>query len=147
MIRRVGAGGLVVTVPLIALVTLTPQSGHSAHGRVSRAMLSLLHRVGVPETFSYAAWEVTANVIMFLPLGFFLALACWRAGRWFLVGVPTAASLLIESAQYFFLPSRYPTISDVAANSAGGIVGFAAGALVLWAVSHPRFSRRRGEPS
>lgn len=134
--QRVGRVGLGATLALIALITLTPQSAGSAHGEVSKALLAALYRLGVPESFGPVQWEFTANIIMFLPLGFFLALSLTPERRRRLrVLVPfaslTLTSVFIETAQALFLPSRYPTLSDVIANSVGGWLGYTAGLVAI----------------
>ena len=73
-VRTVASVGVTLTAILIAFITLTPQSSTSAHGVVSQAILNALHAIGVPESFGPVQWEFTANIIMFTPLGFFLAL-------------------------------------------------------------------------
>ena len=155
--------GVAATALLIGLITLTPQAPSSPHGAVSQAILDALHWVGVPESFGPVEWEFTANIIMFMPLGFFLALtligrfpapthtphvrdgsAGGVRGRdvrpWVYLGVFPAATGFIETTQLLFLPSRYATWSDIIANSVGGWVGYAVGLLVLAAVSR-RFSQ------
>lgn len=137
-VARIGWLGFGLTSILVALITLTPQSDTSAHGTVSAAILTALHQLGVPMSFGEVQWEFTANIIMFTPLGFFLALTLLNApvtGKRIaarLVGLPLI-SVFIETTQFLLLPSRYPTWSDIIANSLGGWLGFAAGWLiVLW---------------
>lgn len=133
--------GFGASAALIGLITLTPQSPTSAHGSVSRAILDFLYRAGLPKSFTYVHWEFTANVIMFLPLGFFLALTLLGRKRttrpqviWRLLLLP-ATSGFIETAQLLFLPSRYPTWSDIIANTTGGWIGFLVGLGAVWAVA------------
>lgn len=62
------------------------------------------------------------NIIMFLPVGFFVALL-WRRARWWksmLAGF--AASVLVESIQLFI--GRVTDIDDVILNSTGALAGF-----------------------
>lgn len=121
--RRAAWVGFAATSALVALITLTPQSATSAHAGISAAMLRALHAIGVPPSFGPAEWEFTANVIMFMPLGFFLTLALPRGVRRWGVLVLPLMSGLIETAQLLFLPSRFATLSDLVANSTGGWIG------------------------
>ena len=141
--RRVGQVGFAFTTVLVALITLTPQSGGSAHGAVAKALLDALHAIGVPASFGAVEWEFTANIIMFTPLGFFLALALPAARLWLGIIALPLMSGLIEASQFLFLPSRYPTISDLAANSLGGWLGLLAGVGVLQIINHSTTRRGR----
>ncbi len=137
-VRRVGWVGFGLTSVVIALITLTPQGPESPHGAVSTAILNFLHRVGVPASFSEVAWEFTANIIMFMPLGFFLLLAIGKRKLWLAAAAMPAASCFIELSQLLFLPSRFPTLSDIIANSTGGWIGVGLAMLVFGA-----FDRRK----
>lgn len=133
--QRIGWVGFGVTSALVALITLTPQGPTTSHGAVSMAILELLHRAGVPASFSDTTWEFTANIIMFTPLGFFLLLALGRRRLWMAIVAMPATSGFIELSQLLFLPSRYPTISDLIANSTGGWLGILAALPVLSALA------------
>jgi VanZ family protein len=69
--------------------------------------------------------DVVANVLLFVPLGFlFRAAARSRAGRHPLGALVAglAASAALEAAQ-LFLPGRFPSLVDVAANGLGAYLG------------------------
>lgn len=91
--------------------------------------------VGVPLlAFLSAAWprywtvfDLSINVVAYVPLGFLLALSLRRLpGRWSAVPVATlfgsALSLSLECLQNW-LPARVPSNLDLACNSAGCAVG------------------------
>jgi VanZ family protein len=85
--------------------------------------LKELHRRGMPGWIDYAFVESAANVLLFVPLG---VLVVWVLGRryWWAGGAAgMLLSALIELAQFLFLPARYPTLLDVAANTGGAILG------------------------
>lgn len=71
---------------------------------------------------SAVVFEFLANVALFVPVGFLLPLAWSRLRLWQVVLIGALMSGLIESVQGL-MPSRYPTISDVIANSLGTLVG------------------------
>lgn len=83
----------------------------------------------------YWTWfDVLANWIGYMPLGFLLGLALTRSGSgrsafWLAWLSATGLSLAIETAQGF-LPTRVPSNLDLALNSAGAAFG-AAGVSVL----------------
>ena len=92
-----------------------------------------------PLTFLTAPWpqylvgfDVSVNVVGYLPLGFLLALVFMRRGHagWAVVGAVAggaALSLCMETLQSY-LPSRIPSNVDLALN----IVGTFAGACLAW---------------
>lgn len=89
----------------------------------------------------WTAFDLLANVAVYLPLGFFLTLALstlrWR---WLppLLALPLAAGLSfgLEAVQTW-LPSRVPSNVDLACNSLGALLG------AMWAVwVGPRFLAR-----
>jgi VanZ family protein len=93
--------------------------------------LKELHQRGMPRWIDYAFVESASNVLLFVPLG---ALVVWILGKryWWAGGaVGMVLSALIELAQFVFLPARYPTLLDVAANTAGASLGCLLMLLVL----------------
>jgi glycopeptide antibiotics resistance protein len=86
---------------------------------VARRVASLL---GTPPGPTFDVLEVAANVAMFVPFGV-LALTAYR---WMRVWSATLAGLvtsgIIEGVQ-LFLPTRYATVSDLVANTAGAFLG------------------------
>lgn len=79
----------------------------------------------------WTAFDLAANVAVYLPLGFFLTLALSRLpGRFTAMVVATllagSVSFSLETLQTW-LPSRVPSNLDLACNSLGGLLG------ALWA--------------
>lgn len=129
--RRIGVVGLILTLAAVFWITLTPQPfEQDQYSAWVEWTLNALHAMGVPPSFGYSELEVAANVVMFVPLGLFLTLALERRRAWVgLVALP-ALSGGIELAQLLFLPTRYPTLSDILANSLGAWIGIGAIALI-----------------
>lgn len=70
---------------------------------------------------TWSQTEALANVALFVPAGFLLAVVL---GRPLVAAALTVlASACIELAQQQFLPSRVPTLADVVHNGLGGLVG------------------------
>lgn len=91
---------------------------------------------------SAVVFEFLANVALFVPVGFLLPLAWSRLRLWQVVLIGALMSGLIESVQGL-MPSRFPTISDVIANSLGTLAGgVVAVLLVLMLPSRPARSPR-----
>ena len=84
--------------------------------------------------------EFGANVLMFVPIGFFGALALARA-RWLILPAAVCASAIIETVQALRMPERVGTPADVIANSFGALLGYLL-ALVMIAVIRSRIRRR-----
>lgn len=74
--------------------------------------------------------EILANVALFVPIGVLLALAWPRLRIWQTVLVGALMSVLIETVQGV-MPSRFPSLSDVMANTLGTLIGAAIIAVIL----------------
>jgi glycopeptide antibiotics resistance protein len=85
--------------------------------------LRKLHRWGVPPWFDYGVVEFTSNVILFVPLGALVARILGQRLWWGGAAAGFVLSALIELSQLAFLPARFPSVADVAANTFGAMVG------------------------
>ena len=86
-------------------------------------LLAVLHRHGLPEWITYAVIESASNVVMFVPIGALIAILA-RPSLWWVSGVlGLLVSSCIEISQLLFLPQRYASLADVAANTSGALVG------------------------
>ena len=102
--------------------------------------------ISVAFTGSWHAYMLLGNVIMFAPIGFFVALL-FREPRWWkslLAGA--CSSLFVETVQFFI--GRSSDIDDVILNTAGAILGWALAWLVmkLWPGVTQRFQVREVQP-
>ena len=122
-LRRTGVGLSVVSLAAIAYATLLPQSPPA-----QESVFCMFCGPG-------GGTNAILNVFLFIPLGVGLAFSGVSARR----AVPAMFLLsgCIETAQYFVIPGRYSTISDVLTNGAGGALGFTAG-LYLFTLLRPR---------
>lgn len=141
--RRAALSTLGTYVLVLGLIALWPVPVDQAASDLLLRSLRKLHRWGVPGWFDYPVLELAANMVLFIPLG---ALMAWILGRrlwWGGVAVGFTVSVLIELTQLLFLPERFPSLSDVAANTFGAMVG-ALAALMLMTL--PAVVRFRGPP-
>lgn len=109
---------------LAAVVGLTLQVGPGGYGGVLPAQLDPTSRVRLP--------NARANMLLYLPLGFFAALL-WRSKPRPVVwatGLALSLSLATELAQWVLPISRAAEFQDVVFNTLGGLVGGAVGILV-----------------
>jgi hypothetical protein len=88
--------------------------------------------LGSPLPKYWTGFDVTINVLGYVPLGFLLALSALRTGRGqhavaLATVMASALSLMMESTQSF-LPMRVPSNVDLALN----MLGAGLGALVAW---------------
>lgn len=108
----------------LALIVFLPSKGHVALGLVGR-IASVLSRYGLlPETTFYAV-EFTANIVLFVPLGFLLpmALKSFRSRPVVLTAiVGFLFSCGIELLQ-FIVPGRVSDPRDLVSNTLGAIFG------------------------
>ncbi|MGW9113305.1 VanZ family protein [Microbacterium sp. NPDC055683] len=114
---------LAVYAGFIAVVTLWPSPSDLEFGGIADRVLAVLHRFGIPESFGFDEIEFTANIGMFVPLGFFLGLALPRRGWWLALFLVPGYSGFIEFTQATALESRVSSILDVFANTTGGYLG------------------------
>jgi hypothetical protein len=107
--RRAGIVLSVLVLALIFLATLTPSDDTSSPGFWCIAC------------GEYGGLDVLNNIVLFLPLGFAFALASGH--RWRSVLACMAVTTFIESMQVRIVPGRDSSLSDLLANSLGGLLG------------------------
>lgn len=78
--------------------------------------------LGVPFEVGYTIVEFTANIALFVPFGVLLGVLAPRWPSWLVIASGFAMSATIECVQTM-LPTRYPTVSDVIANTLGAAIG------------------------
>jgi VanZ like protein len=108
--NRVGTVLAVVVFGLICLATLTPSPGTQ--------VTADLWCIACGEL---GALDVLANVVMFVPFGFALLLATNRP--WLSIAACVATTVIVESLQIRVIVGRDASLSDVLANSLGGLIG------------------------
>lgn len=128
---------LLVYSSFVLLVTMWPQPQQLEFDGIAARVLRALHNLGVPESFGYNALEFTANIGMFVPLGFLLGLALARRAWWVGIFLLPAFSGAIEFLQGIALEERVSTVLDVLANTIGGYTGLLL-AMILRAMIHAR---------
>lgn len=121
--RRFIWGALALVLAAIAVITLWPTPVDAPAKTTISDVLTALHEAGVPTAVNYTFVEAASNVLMFLPLGIVLALLLPRKIWWTAPLIACGTSALIELTQFVFLPQRFATIFDVAANTGGALLG------------------------
>ena len=119
----------------LGLIALWPVPVDQGASDFLSRWLQQLHQWGIPPWFNYSAVEMASNVILFLPLGALVTRILGPRLWWGGIAVGFLLSVLVELAQLVFLPARFPSVVDVAANTVGAMVG------ALWALL---FMARRG---
>lgn len=121
----------------ILSVTLSPTQLDVNYQNAVVRLLAALHRNGVPEWFGYGEVEFLANIAMFVPFGFLVAILLPQKLSALTILVGPAFSAFVENFQREFLSERVASLYDVYANSAGAIIGLLL-ASTLRAVVHAR---------
>ncbi len=107
----------------VALIVWLPASIASRFtGLAFRLARYVSEHFGIALSTSYTVFEFLANIALFIPLGLLLVAAWPRSNAWIVLLIGYSASATIELVQTL-LPSRYPTLSDVIANTIATALG------------------------
>jgi hypothetical protein len=134
--RRIVAGALIVSTGAILSGTVTPVSRGEGPARqaVGACDLSRIRLVHFDELTRYS--DEFINILLFIPLGFLIALVPRSPHRTALLIGAFALSFAIEATQLVVLPLRRGCESaDVVDNLTGLALGFIAGTVLAWIVS------------
>jgi glycopeptide antibiotics resistance protein len=135
--RRFVQVALVTTILGMGAIAFWPTPVDAPAEGTIYDILSQLYAAGLPRHVSYASIEVAANVLFFLPFGALTA-ALLSPGKWWVAGLlGGATSGAIELIQLTFLPQRFASVVDIAANFSGAFLG----ALVIVVARVVRSSR------
>src|SRR6478752_4289101 len=140
LIRISSIALLAVVCIVVALITFSPGPPDPAGQQALRSFLRYAHLHGLPWWISFNKIEFGANILMFIPIGLFGALALPNP-RWLILPAALMGSLAIEITQASGLPQRVGTPRDVIANSLGALIGYLLACLVIRSVE--RSARRR----
>ena len=118
-----------MAIPL-ALIAFWPSPVDKPVSRQISWVLTFLHHHGIPNWFDYGTVESSANVVMFVPVGFAAALA-FPSKHWLQIGAfGLLVSGCIELGQLLFLHDRFAALSDLATNTTGAMLGAAIASLL-----------------
>jgi hypothetical protein len=120
--RRLAAALLAAYVLVVGFIVFWPTAEIATDSIVG--IWAVLHDLGAPGWIGPRKVEFATNVMLFVPLSFLGSTfkPRWGWGQWLMVGL--AGTLTIELSQMFFLPGRYPRISDVVSNTLGALLGY-----------------------
>ena len=127
----------VIYLAFVMWVTMSPSLDGVGVDSVADRVLRVLQRIGVPDSYGYMQLEFTANIGMFVPLGFLLGLALPGWGWWLALILLPAYSFGIEWFQGEFLADRVSDMRGIVSNSIGAWIGTLAAAF-LRALVHAR---------
>jgi len=121
--RRLALIALAVYLLLAALVAFWPTPVDGPLGPRLAQLINKLHNHGMPLWLGYDQVQFGANILFFIPLTFLLTLLLGRH-RWGLAAVVgLIVSIGIELVQGQFLTERFSSVTDVAANAIGSLIG------------------------
>lgn len=115
--------GLVASIVVILLATMWPTPLDAGYQGAINKVMAVLHRNGVPTWFGYNKLEFSANIAMFFPLGFLVALLLSQKLWWLALIFCPGLSVAIELIQGAVLDARVSSALDVLANSLGALIG------------------------
>jgi VanZ family protein len=120
---RVPARLLAAYFITLALIGFWPTPVDAPAQGLLAEVLAKLHTHGIPDWFDYGVVEATANVLLFIPVGFAASLALPSRRWWHITALGMLASACMEFGQFLFLPHRFASLLDVATNTAGTVLG------------------------
>lgn len=118
-----GAITLLIYGLFVLAATMWPTPLDQGYGASIERFLSVLHRNGVPQWFGYHKLEFSANILMFVPIGFLVTMLLPARVWWLALVICPGASALIEFTQSVALSARFATVIDVLSNSIGALIG------------------------
>jgi glycopeptide antibiotics resistance protein len=127
---------IAIYIVFVLLVTLWPTTVDKPIDPYLLKFLAALHQHGVPAFVDYDFIEFTANVLFFVPVGFFGALLMPYRMQWLAVPLGAALSGCVELSQKLFLPGRVASLGDLLANTSGALIGCVVAAMVRAAIKH-----------
>ena len=101
---------------VLALIAFWPVHVDSGAGPFLRAITRAI------PLLTYSRIEFTANILLFVPLGFLLTLILVRE-RWMVLPIAFLTTVIIETVQAIALSARTPSVLDIIANTAGACAG------------------------
>ena len=113
-------------VLVIAYGSLYPFSFQSRAGSPLR---NLAGTYGLPDSRA----DILANILLYLPFGFFATQALRRRAAVFQVAAVTFAGMALSTAMellQFYVPGRDSSLADVGSNTLGSLLGACAGVLL-----------------
>ncbi len=127
--RRVSAVLLAVYGVAVVLVVFEPFPS-AANGSVD-VLYRLVHALGAPDWVGPGDVEFGLNIVLFAPLTLLGTLLFPRLTWEAWVGLALLVSGAIEYSQLILLPDRSATVTDLVANTLGGLLGALLGRWVL----------------
>lgn len=122
---------------LIALVLIVfwPTPVDQPASELLTKVIAWMHAHGVPGFLGYSQIEFSANIVLFVPMGFIVSV--WTRKAWLGLLVGAFASCLIELSQALFLQARFASGLDILANSLGAGIG-----ALVYVAAHVLHGRR-----
>ena len=131
-----------MAVPLALIAFWPTRVDQPVSGQLG-TVLNFLHHHGIPRWFNYDFVERSANVGLFLPVGFVASMA-FPTKKWWQIGAfGMLVSGCIELGQLLFLHSRFASPSDVMTNTSGAVIGAVVALLVTTQKGRPAAFRQR----
>lgn len=114
---------LLVCLALLGVIGYWPSPvDRPIQGEITHILL-VLHAHGWPGWINYAFVEASANVALFVPMGFVASLAFPARRWWYAAMLGLLASGSMELGQQLFLHNRFASPVDLVTNTAGCTLG------------------------
>ncbi|MFD5276385.1 VanZ family protein [Pseudarthrobacter sp. NPDC058362] len=114
---------------LLAFVAYWPHPVDQPVHDALTATFDFLHRHGIPTWLNYKFLEASANVVLFIPVGFASSLAFPKKYWWLPGAYGLGLSTCVELGQLLCLHNRFPSPLDLVTNISGAVIGAALAAV------------------
>lgn len=130
---------IAMLIPLAFIAFWPSPVDREVQGRLAE-ILSFLHLHGIPDWLNYKFVEASANVALFVPLGFVMALAFPNKRGWHIGAFGLVISCCMELGQLLFLHNRFASPLDLVTNGSGAVIGSLLAALLVRKLEAHRLS-------
>lgn len=145
--RRIAVALLAIGGLAVVVITFWPTPIDAGFADRLRGWLAAQQSAGGTDLLRYGVVEFAANIAMFVPLGFVLAVLLPPGRRWLSPIACFGLSLLVETGQALFRSGRLGDLSDLLGNTIGGLIGAGLLAVVLASRRLRTARRERAAPT
>lgn len=117
----IAIGAIYLVAVVLILFWPTPVDRPASGGL--QQFIKWMHVHGMPKRIGYSQIEFSANIVLFIPMGYIAS--AWSKNCWVGLVLGAMTSCFVELSQGLFLQDRFASGLDVLANTMGAGIGCA----------------------